>query len=275
MRSLHSITQQEIASFRRKIFRFYAKHRRDLPWRNTTDPYRVTVSELMLQQTQVERVLPKYEEWISLWPNWHALSQASNEEILCAWSGLGYNRRALYLRKLAVAILNNHGGKVPHTPELLEKLPGIGPYTSRAILIFAFNKPLATVDTNIRRVLLHSFGLPSTLSPKGVQEFAERLLPKRRSRDWHNALMDYSRLMLPKQIASIPPLSRQSKFEGSARQVRGEIIRRLVQRQPVILRTICRELNREFSEVEKITDRMVVEGLVRRIKGRVWLTRNE
>ncbi len=271
MRSLNSVTQQEIISFRRKIFRFYAKHRRDLPWRNTTDPYRVTVAEIMLQQTQVERVLPKYEEWISLWPNWRALSQASNEEILRAWSGLGYNRRALYLHKLAVAIVGEHDGRLPQTPELLERLPGIGPYTSHAILIFAFNQPLATIDTNIRRVLLHSFGLPSTLSPKAVHEFAERLLPKRRARDWHNALMDYSRLMLPKQIASIPPLSRQSRFEGSSRQVRGEIIRRLVQRQPVSLRTICRGMNREISEVEKIADRMVAEGLIRRTKGRVWL----
>lgn len=271
MRSLHSVTQQEIISFRRKIFRFYAKHRRDLPWRNTTDPYRVTVAELMLQQTQVERVVPKYTEWLKLWPNWRALSQASNEEILRAWSGLGYNRRALYLHKLAVAIVKEYGGRVPRTPELLVRLPGIGPYTSRAILIFAFNRPLATVDTNIRRVLLHSFGLPSTLAPKGVQEFAERVLPRRRARDWHNALMDYSRLMLPKQIASIPPISRQSKFEGSARQVRGEIVRRLVQRQPVTLRTICRVLNRKVSEVEKIADRMVVEGLIRRTGGKVWL----
>lgn len=271
MRTISSITQPEIIAFRRKILRFYKQHGRNLPWRQTTDPFRITIAEIMLQQTQVERVIPKYEEWIARWPNWNALSLASNEQLLRGWSGLGYNRRALLLGKLAKAVMHDHAGVLPDSPAELETLPGIGPYTSRAILIFAFDRPLATIDTNIRRVLLREFELSASTAPAQLADFAFRVLSKRKSRDWHNALMDYSRLVLPKQISAIRPVSRQSKFVGSARQVRGEIIRRLLRSQPADLRSICLALERTQAEVEKIAEKMANEGVVRLKRGKVWL----
>ena len=265
------IPYQKIVSFRRKVLRFYEQHSRDLPWRKTTDPYKITISEIMLQQTQVERVIPKYYEWIAQWPNWRKLARASNSELLRAWSGLGYNRRALFLGRLAKAVVEQHAGKLPDRPEELEKLPGIGPYTSRAILIFAFNQPLATIDTNIRRVLLYEFGLPVSTPMTEIEAVAYRVLPKSRSRDWHNGLMDYSRLALPKQLATIPPISRQSRFEGSGRQVRGEIIRQLLRHQPVDISGVAKLMNRELIEVRQIAESMAREGVVRLNGERVWL----
>lgn len=271
MRSIQSVSDDEIKAFRRKILRFYRTHGRQLPWRTTTDPYRITIAEIMLQQTQVERVIPKYEAWIAQWPDWSSLSRASTEQLLRVWSGLGYNRRALFLGKLANALVHQFKGQLPHDPALLETLPGIGPYTSRAILIFAFNRPLATVDTNIRRVLIHQFGLSPSTSLETIRLFAERLVPKRLSRDWHNGLMDYSRLALPKQLAGVPPLSRQTRFEGSARQVRGEIIRMLLKGGTVTFRRICRATGRDLPTVERIAAGMAKDGLILLTKGKLNL----
>lgn len=265
------ISDQQIQRFRRKVFRFYQKHKRDLPWRKTNDPYRITVSEIMLQQTQVDRVIPKYHEWISRWPTWRALSRATSYELLSAWSGLGYNRRALFLGKMARAIVHNHKGQMPDDPDGLRKLPGVGPYTSRAILIFAFNRPLATIDTNIRRVLIHEFGLSGETSVAELEDLAYRVLPKRRSREWHNALMDYSRLVLPRQMKHVPPVSRQSRFEGSLRQIRGEIIRQLVSQQSITAGQIIKATGRSREDVALAIEAMTREGIVQKFRNRLTL----
>jgi A/G-specific adenine glycosylase len=255
-------TAREITAFQNEILEFYAEHGRDLPFRRTTDPYRITVSEFMLHQTQVERVVPKYEQWVVLWPDWQSLSSASRRNVLAAWSGLGYNRRAIYLRECARKVTSQYDSQLPRDPELLETLPGIGPYTARAILIFAFNEPLAAIDTNIRRVLLHSFRWPSETSPTDLKRLAEKALYANDPRRWHYALMDYSRLALPKLITSIPPLSRQSRFEGSIRQIRGEIIRRLTLKKSVRRTTIARSLNRSAEDVDRAIRALQREGLV-------------
>ncbi len=131
-----TLTSKQITAFRRKILRFFRQHRRDLPFRKTTDPYRITVAEIMLQQTQVDRVVPKYRRWITKWPTWKKLAMATERELLTMWSGLGYNRRALYLGRLAEVVQTQYAGRLPEDPTELTKLPGIGPYTARAILIF-------------------------------------------------------------------------------------------------------------------------------------------
>ena len=253
---------RQIASFQEKILTFYDRHGRDLPFRRTTDPYCITVSEFMLHQTQVERVVPKYDQWVSTWPDWKSLAAASRRDVLAAWSGLGYNRRAIYLRESARAVVDQHAGTLPRDVDLLVKLPGIGPYTARAILIFAFNAPLAAIDTNIRRVLLHSFRWPAETSTTDLNSLAERALYKEDPRRWHYALMDYSRLALPKQIAALPPLTRQSRFDGSIRQIRGEIVRRLTLRRTVRRSTIERNLNRSAEDVTKAIAALQREGLV-------------
>ena len=254
--------RQSIDAFQNRILGFFEKYGRDLPFRNTTDPYCITVSEFMLHQTQVERVLPKYESWIKRWPDWEALARASRRDVLSMWSGLGYNRRAIYLRECARQIADWHGGDLPHDPQLLVRLPGIGPYTARAILIFAFNEPLIAIDTNIRRVLLHEFGWPADVSPTDLTRLAEKVLYTPDPRTWHYALMDYSRLALPKQISAIPPLTRQSRFEGSTRQIRGEIIRRLTIRKSVRRSTIARDLGRTLDEVDRAVEALCREGLI-------------
>jgi A/G-specific adenine glycosylase len=260
--AVRQIPESDIRSFRTRVLRFYKAQGRDLPWRKTTDPYCITVSEIMLQQTQVERVRDKYLAWLKQWPNWEALSRASDRELLTAWSGLGYNRRALHLGKLAREICSHFGGELPQDPEELLSLSGVGPYTAHAILIFAFNQPLITIDTNIRRVLLHEFKLAATTPKSDLERLALRVLPKKRSRDWHNALMDYSRLVLPKQIKGLPPVSKQSRFQGSLRQIRGEIVRQLTIKEVVTIGRIARLMNRSEAEVTKAASALANDGVV-------------
>lgn len=257
-----TITDDHIRAFRRKVLGYYRRHGRSLPWRKTTDPYRITVSEIMLQQTQVERVIPKYEAWIKRWPSWKKLAEASPRELLSAWSGLGYNRRGLFLGQLAKAVIREHDGVLPIDPKLLLTLPGIGPYTANAILIFAFNRPLVTIDTNIRKVLLHEFRLPGAISKRELEQLAMRVLPKRNSRDWHNALMDYGSTALPRQIAGIPPVSKQSPFKGSLRQIRGEIIRQLTAKHAVTITHIARIMARTREEVRSAARALQKDGVV-------------
>lgn len=266
--SLDEISPQRIASFRRKILGFYRRHGRKLPFRESTDPYCITVAEIMLQQTQVERVVPKYATWVARWPGWQALARATNRQLLTMWSGLGYNRRALNLGRLAKSVVHDYDGKLPDDPELLQTLPGIGPYTAHAILIFAFNRPLVTIDTNIRRVLLHAFDLSPSVSRRHLEQLAERLLPRRRSRDWHNALMDYAALALPRRLPGIPSSGRQPRFEGSRRQIRGEIIRQLTRRRSVTMAAIADRLGKSLVEVEAASAALAAEGTVIR-RGRV------
>ncbi|MFC1686996.1 Fe-S cluster assembly protein HesB [Patescibacteria group bacterium] len=266
------ISHQQIQSLRRKILRFYRLHGRNLPFRKTTDPYKITVAEIMLQQTQVDRVVPKYKAWIKKWSNWQKLSKTSNKQLLRMWSGLGYNRRALNLGKLAKTVVNNFNGKLAANPKTLQTLPGIGPYTANAILIFAYNKPLVTIDTNIRRVILYELGLPASTSMKNVEKLAWQLLPEKRSRDWHNALMDYSRLVLPNKIKRLPALTKQSKFEGSVRQIRGEIVRQLTTKPFITIKQITRSLKRTKQDVFKAVKTLEKDGMVKLDKSRITLT---
>ena len=256
------LSRPRILAFRRRIFRFYEKNRRSFAFRETTDPYRITVSEFMLQQTQITRVLPKYDAWIERWPDWRSLAKAGNRELLAMWSGLGYNRRALYLGQLAKTIVRNYDGHLPDDEAILRKLPGIGPYTARAILIFAFNRPIVTIDTNIRRVIIHELDLPPSISTRDLEDIARQLLPPRRSRDWHYALMDYSSVALPRRLPTVPPVSKQSRFEGSLRQIRGEIVRQLTKKKSVRVSTIARRLSRSDSDVLAAAEALAREGVI-------------
>ncbi len=257
-----SPTKPQIAAFRRKILSFYRRHGRKLPFRDTTDPYKIAVAEIMLQQTQVDRVLPFWERWVATWPDWRSLAKASNGELLALWSGLGYNRRALFLGKLAREVASKHNGVLPGDAATLMQLPGIGPYTAKAIMIFAHNAPLVTVDTNIRRVILIEFGLPAETAAPDIERLAELLLPRKRSRDWHNALMDYSALALPRRIADLPPVSRHSRFDGSLRQIRGEIVRRLVAGERLSQQQLGRKLGRPEADIRQAIENLVKEGIL-------------
>lgn len=257
-------TPRKITAFRRKILGFYRRHGRHLPFRQTTDPYCITIAEVMLQQTQVDRVVPKYEAWVARWPDWSSLAKATNRQLLSMWSGLGYNRRALNLGRLAQRVTQDFGGRLPEDPQQLLDLPGIGPYTAHAVLIFAFNRPLATIDTNIRRVLLHEFDLPASTGRQPLQQLAERLVPKGRARDWHNALMDYAALALPHRRPGDAARTRQPRFEGSRRQVRGAIIRNLTSRRSVNIAVLAATLGRTRAEIEEAAAALATERIISR-----------
>ncbi|MGH2509130.1 MAG: A/G-specific adenine glycosylase [Ktedonobacteraceae bacterium] len=176
------------------LLAWYAHAGRDLPWRTTTDPYAILVSEVMLQQTQVERVLPKYQQFLAAFPTLTALAEAPTADVISVWVPLGYNRRAISLQTIARQVLAEYDGHIPDTLEKLLKLKGVGRYTAGAIACFAYQQQVATVDTNIFRVLHRVFlGLEHPepkLSTEAMFTFAEQVLPAGAAYDWHQALMD-------------------------------------------------------------------------------------
>lgn len=257
------LSPRKIAAFRKKVWSCYQRHKRYLPFRETDDPYAITVSEIMLQQTQVSRVVDKYTNWLHHLPEWESLAHASNRRVLSLWSGLGYNRRALYLKEIAKIVLSRYNGTLPDNPSELQTLPGIGPYTAHAIAAFAFQKRVAAVDTNVRKVIIYSFGLSPTISPAAIQKLATQLLPRKHIKEWHYALMDYARFELPSKISQIvPPVSRQSRFDGSLRQVRGEIIRELTKRTYMRVDTLTRQLARPAKKIHTAVESLVRDGLI-------------
>ncbi|HWH32576.1 MAG TPA: A/G-specific adenine glycosylase [Egibacteraceae bacterium] len=185
----HSPPRARALRFQRLLLDWYAAQARALPWRRTRDPYRVLVSEIMLQQTQVSRVEPLYRAFLRRFPSARALAAAPAAEVLGAWRGLGYNRRALNLHRAAQAVVQRHGGRVPGDLEALRALPGVGDYTARAVLAFAFGRDAAPVDTNVARVLARAVaGAP--LGKAQAQRLADAVLPRGRAAEWGNALMD-------------------------------------------------------------------------------------
>ena len=232
---------------------WYAREGRALPWRRTRDPYAILVSELMLQQTQVDRVIPKWEAWLEQFPTITSLADAPTSDVIKAWSGLGYNRRAIALQRLAQAVVAVHGGRIPDDVAELKALPGIGPYTAGAVAAFAHNRPVAMVDVNIRRLLHRLFVGAETpdyrISEGEIWALARAAVPLGRSADWHQALMDLgATICRPRPLcarcpvqtwcraapewALLPPdaprpTKSQGRWEGSNRQYRGRILRAL------------------------------------------------
>jgi A/G-specific adenine glycosylase len=208
-----------------------------LPWRQTKNPYRILVSEVMLQQTQVDRVLPKYKLFLKKFPTVSVLAQAPLSEVLLVWSGLGYNRRAKMLHSAAKMVTSEHGGVFPKTALELEALPGVGPYTARAVAIFAFNKPQVCIETNIRTVFTHvCFPKKKIVSDKEILLLIEKTLARALHRgihpkDFYAALMDYGSYLKKSGVRinnKSAHYAKQSKFEGSARQKRAARLRELL-----------------------------------------------
>jgi A/G-specific adenine glycosylase len=265
------IKKRTIPQFQKFLLKWYAKEGRILPWRETTDPYLILVSEIMLQQTQVDRVIPKYHAWLTTFPTVVSLAEAQTADVLTYWSGLGYNNRALRLQKCAQMLTSEYNGIFPRNPEELLKLPGIGPYTSRSILIFAFNHDIATVDTNIRRVFIHEFGLPENTTAAELFLFAQQCLPTGRSRDWHNALMDYGATILTARKTRIKARTTQSTFKGSRRWYRGDLLKRLVAGEQLVIPSLLSVWGKKMEFVQDIIHDMESEGLITMKNGKVLL----
>lgn len=264
----------QIKRLRRKLLGWFAKNRAPFLWRRRPTPYRVLVAEVMLQQTQAERVAGKYRQFLRRYPTVTALAKARTDELLALWSGLGYNRRALYLRACAQAVLQQHGGRLPVPYAQLVALPGVGPYTARAINVFARNRDEVCVDTNVRRVLMHELGLPMGTTVQQIEVVALQVLPKGRSREWHSALMDYGRLVATARRTGVRPLGhRPERFLGSRRWYRGKTLQTLVTKREVSVRQLARALDLAIPKVEHILGTLQHDGLVRRAGARVLLPR--
>jgi A/G-specific adenine glycosylase len=201
------------------ILQRYEENKRDLPRRQTTNPYKIRVSEVMSQQTQVSRVIPKYEARLDKVPTIEDLAVVDKHTLLSLWSGLGYNNRALRLQAAAKIIVTEHGGSMPVDEKALLNLPGIGAYTSHAIVAFAHNKEVPVIDINIKRVLITLLHLSPQIKEKELRDIAIACIPPGESRLWHNALMDYGALVLTAKKTGIKS-AKQSKFVGSSRRVR-------------------------------------------------------
>jgi len=278
--------QMSYKNFKKEIWRYYKKNRRDLPWRNTRNPYRILVSEIMLQQTQVRRVIPFYQSFIKKFPDFKALAAAPTSKVLRAWQGLGYNRRALNLKKLAAIVVEKYHGKLPSDPEILITLPGIGKGTTGAIATFAFDKPIPFIETNIRRVFIHFFFPASVakrysdilqnirISDAEILELIEKTLPKSNVRDWYYALMDYG-AMLAKTTENPNLRSRsyhiQPRFKSSNRELRGKILRLMLAKKPLRKETITKLLKETQPRTAVALSQLEKEGFLKRKRGQFML----
>lgn len=264
MKSYRAISPTQIRRVQRRLFAWYRRHgQHDFIWRKYSTPYRVLVAEVMLQQTQVSRVEPKYRVFLRRYPNIRALAQAHTRELLALWSGLGYNRRALHLRECARAIVQWYGGRIPSDQTILWQLPGVGPYTAAAINVFARNFDTVCIDVNVRRVLTHEFKLPHDLSHHALEVVALQVLPSGRAREWHSALMDYGRMVATSRHTGVKSRGKKpGVYVGSSRYYRGKIIGMLLQRKRLSFRAVVDTLHITEAEIKKITRQMQRDGLV-------------
>ncbi|MCE1225008.1 MAG: A/G-specific adenine glycosylase [Geobacteraceae bacterium] len=272
----YGVTDNSVTLLRQLVYGYYAAQRRNLPWRDGTDPYRVLVSEVMLQQTQVDRVIPKFAVFMQQFPDLQSLANAATPQLLAAWQGLGYNRRALNLQRAVRMIVEQWGGNIPDDPVLLQQLPGIGPYTAGAIASFAFNRPQIFLETNIRAVLLHFFFAGQEgITDKQLLPVAEAVLDQTNPRTWYNALMDYGS-DLKRRFPNPSRRSRhhtvQSRFEGSDRQIRGAVLRLLLGSNGMTARAMQKQLDVEAVRLARILEGMVKDGFVQKA-GKVYVVK--
>lgn len=257
-------SSRKLKQFQETVWEFYElQGRHHLPWRKTTIPYRILVSEIMLQQTQVDRVLPKYQAFVKQFPTVTALAEASLGEVLKAWQGLGYNRRAKLLWECAKVVKETHGGRFPRTYEGLKALPGIGPYTAGAVMAFAYNEAVPLIETNVRTVYLHHFFPPDATDVTDAEILAlvTATLPYAQARAWYAAVMDYGSY-LKKTVGNhnvrAKSYQKQSTFKGSDRQIRGAILRALT------IKSLTRTaLQKELSAFADIRIDVQLEALIR------------
>jgi A/G-specific adenine glycosylase len=241
---LHDV---DVAAAQSSLLAWYEEHGRDFPWRETTDPWAILVSEVMSQQTQLDRIVDPWTAFLDRWPTAESLAEADRAEVVGFWSEhrLGYNNRARYLHEAASEVVESYDGELPADPETLEDLMGVGPYTANAVASFAFNNGDAVVDTNVKRVLYRAFDLPD--SDGAFERVASALLPAGESRRWNNAVMELGGTACRKQPRcdeaecpwraccqayrtgdfTAPDVPTQPSFEGSRRQYRGRIVRAL------------------------------------------------
>lgn len=239
---------------------------RPMPWREEPSPYYVLVSEMMLQQTQVSRAIERFPTFIGRFPSLESLADAAVGDVVSAWSGLGYNRRARFLRETARIVCDRHGGRLPHDPKELVELPGIGAGTAGSLAAFAYNRPTVFLETNIRRVVLHHY-FPGRegVSDAEILPVVAATLDRDRPRLWYYALMDYGSSLarrVPNPNRRSSHYTRQTQFRGSVREARGAILRALAE-GPRAVAELERELDEGPLAVDQERFSRAVEGLLR------------
>jgi A/G-specific adenine glycosylase len=272
---------------RSALLNWYVPRRGAYPWRRTRSAYRVLVSEVMLQQTQVARVVPVYEAFLRRFPTLRALARARRSDVIRAWSGLGYNRRAVALSEVARVIVRRHGGRVPSDPATLRALPGIGPYTASAVASVGFGVRVPAIDTNARRVVARAVlgAEPSRVPAAFLRETATAWMPPQDPGGWNQAVMDLGRLVCrpvprcqecplamgcrsflggssSRRRAAVSSRPRPPVFEGSSRQLRGEIVEALRARALTTVGTLTSRLGRPADRVVEAINGLVRDGLV-------------
>lgn len=269
---------QTAARFRALVYSYYKTEKRPLPWRDTNNPYHILVSEIMLQQTQVSRVIEKYTSFIDIFPDIATLARAERNDVLKAWLGLGYNRRALALHACAHIISEKHDCRVPDSPELLMTLPGIGKATAASIAVYAYNIPAVFIETNIRTVFIHFFfSKESAVHDNAIFPLVGHTIDHDNPSRWFNALMDYG-VMLKKREGNPSRKSvqyrPQSAFSGSRRQLRGKIIRALIAAPLQSEEKLIADTGSGHVELSSVLDELQREGfIVKDTGGRYSITK--
>jgi A/G-specific adenine glycosylase len=286
------LAEVDTRAVRETLLSWYRENHRSLPWRETTDPYEILVSEVMSQQTQLGRVVEAWETFLDRWPTVAELAEADRAEVVGFWTdhSLGYNNRAKYLHEAAKQVQGDYGGQFPRDPEELSELMGVGPYTANAVASFAFNTGDAVVDTNVKRVLYRAFGVPD--SDSEFERVATELMPDGQSRVWNNAIMELGGVACEKTPAcdeatcpwrgrchayqtgdfTAPDVPTQPDFEGSRRQFRGRVISALSENDQVTLDELGPRIRVDYTPDGKhgrewlrgLVDDLESDGLVER-----------
>jgi len=260
-------TGERRETVREALVEWYEADHREFPWRRTTDAYEILVSEVMSQQTQLDRVVPAWEDFLDRWPTVDALADADRSDVVAFWTdhSLGYNNRAKYLHEAAEQVIVEYGGEFPRDPDELEELMGVGPYTANAVASFAFDNGDAVVDTNVKRVLYRAFDAPDDES--AFEAAASHLMPEGESRVWNNAIMELGGVACQKTPRcgeeecpwrkrchayqtgdfTAPDVPTQPSFEGSRRQFRGRIVRVLGEHDEMCLDTLGHRVRVDYT----------------------------
>jgi A/G-specific adenine glycosylase len=269
----NGLTSYTIRKFRTMVYRYYSHNARDtLPWRNTDDPYHILVSEIMLQQTRIERVLNRYPLFITKFPDFRSLARARPRSLYTVWQGLGYNRRALAVREIARIVARPpYNGQLPSLAEELMSLPFVGQSTAGAVAAFAFQRPSVFMETNIRRVFIHFFFREQErVTDRDIIPLIERTLDRKDPRNWYYALMDYGSSLgnlkeNPNRKST--QYKKQGPFAGSTRQMRGTILRLISEQQNMPVRELAGQLHASLDKMREIIDQLCREGFIKK-KGR-------
>ncbi|WP_053948748.1 A/G-specific adenine glycosylase [Halolamina sediminis] len=280
----------DLDAVREALIEWYEDDHRPFPWRQTDDPYEIHVSEVMSQQTQLDRIISAWEEFRDRWPTVDALADADRSEVVAFWTdhSLGYNNRAKYLHEAANQVVEAYGGEYPESPDELEELMGVGPYTANAVASFAFNNGNAVVDTNVERVTYRAFDVPD--DDAAFEAAAAELMPDGESRVWNNAIMELGGVACTKSPScdearcpwrrwchayetgdfTAPDVPEQPSFEGSRRQFRGRIVRVLGEHDAVAVDDLGHRIRVDYTPdgehgrewLEGILDDLADDGLV-------------